>query len=140
MKNMNDQIDRNINVVYLKKDLSFEKLIPKIRSYIIEKYDCSMKKRMNLVANVKNIFDKVYKNGGTIYSGVHGEKETEILTKVLGMYVIKTAQVNPEEAGALIVISEDDVKRIVNKQGDEYFIKKMFDDIEIFLKERCDKG
>lgn len=137
---MEGKIDRNISVIYLKKDLSFEKLIPRIRDYITKKYDCPMKERMSLVANVKNLFDQVYKKGGTIYSGVHGEKETDILMVALGAYIIKTAQVNPDETGAIMVLSENDMKRVAERKDDEHFIKKMFDDIEGFLKERFDKG
>ena len=133
-----ENIDRNISIIYLKKDLSFEKLIPNIKDHILKNYKCNAKERMDLVANVKNIFDNVYKHGYTIYSGTHGNKETEILRSALQPFLIKTAQVNSDEDGAIMVLSDKDINCIseMNKVGEEFFVKKMFEDIESFLNER----
>jgi len=130
--------DLDISVIYLQKDLSFEKLIPTMRTYIIDNYKCSQEERMELVANVKSLFDNIYKDGITMYSSVYGKREVDILRHVLTPCTIKKAHVNMRDEVSIIVINNDDIKKTLNT-NENVAINKMFDYIEDFLKLRFKK-
>lgn len=111
--------NRNILIVYLKTDLTFGDLIPRMREYIVERYN-GMNNILGIefkdevfdaVGKVKNIFEEVYKSGMTMYSDIHGGLEIDILAYALKPFYIKTGYIKSNEK-AIIVITDKDIVRI----------------------------
>lgn len=116
--------DRNIIIVYLKTDLTFEDIIPLIREYVTKRYEglfnilnIGIKEQIDdAVGKVKNLFEEVYKAGMTMYSDIHGKLEVDILAYALRPFYIRTGYIESEDK-AIVVIKDEDIVRIESMYG-----------------------
>lgn len=135
--------ERNILIVYLKNDLTFGDLIPRMREYILRRFNgmdnilgIELKEEIfDAVGKVKNLFDEVYKAGMTMYSDIHGRLEVDILAYALKPFYIKTGYIQSNEK-AIIVISDEDIIRIENLYDSKIIFDNDFmGEIEQYLKD-----
>ena len=132
---MND--NDNIIIVYLKKGLEFDDIIPRIKSYALNNYvefsKILMSEVITAAGNLKKLFDNFYKKGRNIYSRVHGKVETDLLIQGLKPYHIKACKIRDTTESIIVVISDFSVKKINNMRKENVNFEKIFEEIEQYL-------